>query len=65
MELQITVSSTVTARRVVDALDRLGHRASTDPVLPGLVVVRVSDAGDAPTVHRIAAMLDHPAAVAA
>ena len=66
MELQITVSTPAVARRVAEALERLGHVVCADePSCPGLVVVHLADASDAPLVHRIAAMLDHPSAVAA
>lgn len=60
VKLQMIVSSTRVATQVVDALDALGHRATTVPDLPGLVVVDGLDPSDAPTVQRIAAMMDHP-----
>jgi hypothetical protein len=65
VELQITVSSPAVARRVSAALEQLGHTCRDEPSCPGLVLVRLCDPADAPLVHRIAAMLDHPAAVAA
>ncbi len=58
------VSDSATATQVADALAGLGHQAATTEV-PGLVVVEGLHPADAPTVQRIAAMMDHPAARAA
>ncbi|MCW2813428.1 MAG: hypothetical protein JWN84_883 [Nocardioides sp.] len=62
MKLKVVVSGTVEATRLVDALSALGHVASTRTGLPGLVEVDLVDPSDAPTVQRIAAMVDHPSA---
>lgn len=58
VKLQIIVSSTAVAAQVVDALTALGHQAGSVTDLPGLVVVDRLDPADAPTVQRIAAMID-------
>jgi hypothetical protein len=60
VNLQIIVSSRDVAAQVVASLTALGHRASTRPAVPGLVVVEGLHPSDAPTVQRIAAMVDHP-----
>lgn len=61
MRLQLVLSSTATADQVISSLTALGHDATPHPDVPGGVVVEHLDPFDASTVHRIAAMMDHPA----
>ncbi|WP_148616388.1 hypothetical protein [Nocardioides rubriscoriae] len=62
MRLQLILSSATTADQVISSLTALGHAAAPHPDVPGGVVVEGLDPFDASTVHRIAAMIDHPAA---